>query len=144
MFKLFHKDHAVPKWLQMAFVIAVTTSFLVNIVFTLMLMYQQSFTNTNFSAFFGFWASQSAIPLLMFGIAYYLNPRKLHPGERVFESLLLTLTASTASGVVMQILSYAGINGGENFMAFTLVTGAITIVLYAAILWQFRASKRWK
>jgi hypothetical protein len=144
MFKLFHKDHPVPKWMQLAFTLAVSATFLINIIYTLILMYQQSFTNTNYSAFVGILASQSAMPLLMFAIAYYLNPRKLHPGERVFESLLLAITGLLTAGVVMQLLSYIGVSGGEQFIAFMIVTGAITVVVYAAALWQLRASKRWK
>ncbi|HSE61464.1 MAG TPA: hypothetical protein VLA88_04185 [Candidatus Saccharimonadales bacterium] len=147
MFKFFHKDHPVPKWMQLAFIVAVASSLLVNIGFTLSIMFQQSFTNENFSAFAGALISQSAMPVLLFGIAYYLNPRKLHPGERIFESMLLTFTALLGSGAIMQIFSYAGLQqlyGGEHYMAYQLVTGTITVVLFAVILWQLRASKRWK
>jgi hypothetical protein len=147
MFKLFHKDHPVPKGLQLAFTVAVSAAFLVEVGYTLVLMFQQSFTNTNFSAFVGILASQTAVPALLFGIAYYLNPRKLRPAERVFESLIITVTGLAAFTAFMQLLVYVGagaVFGGEHFMAYHLVTAAIVVLVYSVVLWQLRSSKRWK
>lgn len=147
MFKLFKKDHTVPKGLQLAFVAAVTISFLVQVGYTLYIMIDQSFRNPNLSAFVGVLSAQTAVPILMFGLAYYWNPRKLQPGERLFESLVITVTGVAASAAFMQVLMYSGamtVLGGEHFIAYELATAAIVLVIYAAILWQLRTNKRWK
>jgi hypothetical protein len=144
---LFNKDHKVPNQLQVLFIVSVAGAFLLNLAETLATMFQQSYSNPNFSSFTTFLAWQAAVPLILFGLAYYLNPRKLKPVERLFESLIITITGLMFSTGLLQIIDYITARkllGGPDFMAYQLVSGIAVVAVYTLVLWQLRKSKQWK
>src|SRR5262249_6511154 len=144
---LFNKDHKVPGQLQVIFIVSVVGVFLLNLGQTLATMFEQSFTNPNFSSFTTFLAWQAAVPFVMFGLAYYLNPRKLKPVERLFESLIITITGTMISTGLLQVLDWVTARkllSGPDFMTYQLISSFVAVAVYGGVLWQLRKSNQWK
>jgi hypothetical protein len=114
-----------------------------------MLLYQQAMTNPNYS---GNWTMiiWQVVPLVLFGLAYFLNPRKLTLVQRLFESVVLTIAGilvfSALSQVVFQFFSLGSLIGGsiDSYLFYESLSVATLIVVFGAVLFFLARTKRWK
>lgn len=144
---MFNKKYTTPVGLQLSLIISSVAMYVVGFLQTVNLVVQQAATNPNFSGMWSFMAWQ-ALPALLFGLAYFLNPRKkLDQTSRMFETTVITIIGLAAFTVLSQLASYLmslSANWGDNYTAYELSVMVIMLVAFGGVLWFLSRTKRWK
>lgn len=143
------KDLAVPKHLQRLFVYSVVAAVSVVLVQQLVFAMMQFSSNPNLSGFYVTFLALGLMPVVMFIIAYMLVARKISTGQRIFESVVVAVSALAAqlalNTIVTNVFWHLRIPGSDIFGSFGLPTISVILVLAFLTLYllKVRKSGRW-
>lgn len=141
------KNYTLSNTLVTYFVTTLGLLFVVGSAATVWQIAMQYNNNPNLGGWFNYLFSLVAVPIMLFIIAYGMNPRKLTPLQKSFESLLFVTVGQALWSFILQALplffsqSQSFIN---YYMNYELVWTLGFVALYTIGLFWLRASKRWQ
>jgi hypothetical protein len=131
------KSVDTPHGLKKVFVGGLIAWYAMNVLQLVQLLWQQAGSNPNFSGYTS-WIIWQVVPLVLFGVAFFLHPRKNDLLQRVFESLLMVMAALLVWAVVSQAITYAVTTAWSfspgSFMLYDLLGAALVMVGFAGVL----------
>lgn len=143
-----NSKYYVPSVIQKLFVGVIGAVFTMQLIFFVVQGINQYIDNPNMGGFYGFMFSIMIYPIILFVVAYALNPRSLSILGRSFESMLLAITGtilgSLLSIALPSILIEVGSENLNNYWSYELISFSVLAVLYTATLFWLRSTKRWR
>jgi hypothetical protein len=138
--------YTVSKGMQQWFVGLTVLSVLVQTSFMVYWMVKQVIQyDGNLNGYFSPLYYSVGLPVLLFTIAYLINPHKLRPKTRIFESMLCMTMGFLAFGILNQTLGVAiapHITSDSDrfwsFLIFDLLNSGLVIVAYSTLLFRLR------
>lgn len=145
------KAEPLPRGLQIAALVTLGGSYLLQWGLTLNTVLQQLPHNSNLSSYYMFFLGSFVMPVVFFIGAYFLSPRKISVVGRLFESLLIMVVGQTAAQMFVQFaylmpgaFGTSADQAFANFILYEAIAVGIATLLYFATLLYLRKTKRWK
>ncbi len=141
-------EYYVPSSIQKLFI--GSTIFLYTLQFTFMTLQgiSQYRENPSIGGFYGYFFATELIPVLLFLVAYALNPRPLTVIQRTFESVLIALSGVICWTLMNIVTPLIVLNAGsgyiESYATYEIIASSALLGVYGLTLVWLRASKRWK
>ena len=143
-----NSKYYVPSSIQLLFIGIVGGLFSLQFFTLLWQGFSQYQQNPNVGGFYGFFYVMDVLPLLLFLIAYALNPRKLSITEKTFESILLATGGAIAWSLFSTIPPTIFLSDGpdyiESYATYQIAASTALALVFAGVLYWLRASKRWQ
>ena len=140
------KTESTPRGLQKMFLVTLGAAYLVQVIFSVMSLFQYFPTEGNSLAFYMNVAQLVLLPLVVFLAAWWISPRKISKLGKVFESAALVVIYQATVMFLGTLVTVLPI--GELYTyGYTLAPLTIPLVVavaYIVILLALRATKRWK
>lgn len=141
------KPYYVPRSIQSLFVIFGSLIYIIQLLVTGISTFIQFQDGSDYRPQLSYFAIYNLFPVLLFAIAYFLNPRKLSRLSKIFESLLITISAYTGWVVFVSLfltilLTYISPTFGYNYV--DLLASLVFLSIYAPTLLIIRRKGIWK
>lgn len=140
------KTESTPRGLQKTLLVTLGAAYLVQVIFSVMSLFQYFPTVGNSFAFYMNIAQLVLLPLVAFFAAWWISPRKISKLGKVFESAVLAVIYQAAVMFVGTIVTVLPIGTLYTF-GYTLApltVPPVLVVVYVIILLALRTTKRWK
>jgi hypothetical protein len=139
------KPYYVPSSIQKLFIIGIASLYLIQSGFILYSTFSQFQQGSDYFPQLRYFAVYNSVPLIVFGLAYILNPRKLSRLPKTFESLLITIAAYIGWTFIMMLspMILFGLIDPIDHVLLEYLSSAIFISIYVAILLVLRKKGTW-
>lgn len=144
-----NKNHkyTVSSGIQKLTVFLLGTLFLIGFFFELKQGIYQYSQNPNIGGWYGYFYTYEILPLLLFAVTYFLNPRKLTVLQRSFESILVALVGLIAWALISSLERFIYIPNGPNYIStyakYEIIASTIFVGLITLFLLWLRSTKKW-
>jgi hypothetical protein len=143
-----NSKYYVPSSIQKLVVFTVIPLFLIQLVLSVWQDVNQYINNSHVGGLYPFVYISEAVPILLFLVAYMLNPRHLKTIERIFESLFMLVAGLICFGLLNMITVYIPVLNGQNYIedyaAIQIIVATSIVLVYGSVLYWLRANKQWK
>lgn len=139
------KPYYVPSSIQKLFVIGIISLYLIQTAFIVYSTFSQFLNGSDYLPQLGYFAIYNLVPVIVFGIAYILNPRQLSRLSRTFESLIITISAYVGWTAIMMLspMILFNIVDLNSYRLIEYFSSAIFICLYSTVLLILRKKGTW-
>ncbi len=140
------KPYYVPTNIQRLFTYPIIGLYLVQTGFVVFSTLSQSYGGSDYGPQLGYLVIYNLIPILIFVLAYAINPRQLGRLAKTFESLLITIAAYIVETLVSLVLPMLLINSGgfsSNYNLYQYSFSGFFLALYIITLVVLRKKRLW-
>ena len=139
------QTYYVPALILKSFTIIIALSFIILTVATLVPALKiLSMEGADYGSMFFYQVVAYILPLILFAIAFVLNPRKLSILPKSFEALLISITGFIAySTISLPLTNLIFNNMNVDYQIVEYMYVAVFTILYIAALMLLRRSKKW-
>ena len=136
----------VPASIVKIFTIIVAGIFIVQSSYFLYQGIRQYLDNPNTGGYYGYFFVTQLLPVILFLLAYALNPRKLAFLARCFESLLFSIAGLTIWSLttIISPLMFSKLAFGNRYALYEIISSLSLLVIYSVGLLWLRQSKKWR
>lgn len=137
------KPYYVPRTIQQLFTFTIAGVYTVQLIALAISTFSQSQQGSDYRPQLGYMLVHTCMPIMMFLIAYALNPRNLSKVSKAFESLLLTLSALIVWSAVAMLLPMVTRSTFWHLAAYDYLSSTALLVVFTVALGVLRQKKRW-
>lgn len=143
-----NSKYYVPANIQKLFVGTIGSIYVIQFLFVAKMGIEQYQQNPDMGGFGSTVFTTMLVPIVLFVVAYSLNPRSLNLLARSFETMLITLAGLTVWSLLSMLIPFVFLRGGSTFTGsyaqYELILNSIFIIAYGFFLNWLRVSKRWQ